>query len=96
MYEDKYDYEKIIKSLKIKYGWGLGILTSIDEFESNDEYFSNPQTEEDYVLQFHTFLKDKQVGNLRGRMNNQHSLRLGSWNVGNQVDAPTSIYNKLY
>jgi len=96
MYEDTYDYKKIIKSLNNKFGWGLGVINSIDEFESNEEYFFNPATDEDYIIQFHIFLKDKEVNNLRGKFNNRQSLKLGKWNFGNQVDAPVSIYNKLY
>ena len=39
MYEDRFDYDKILKTLKDTYGWGFGVISSIDEFESNDEYF---------------------------------------------------------
>ena len=96
MYEDRFDYDKILKVLKDNYGWGFGVISSIDEFESNDEYFIDPQSDDDYIDQFNVFLKDKQVGKMRGKLNNTHSLRLGKWKLGYQVNNPTSIYNKLY
>jgi hypothetical protein len=94
MLKDRFDYDKIIKLMKT-YGWGLGVVTSIDEFEENTEYFLNPQNEDDYIEQFHIFLTDKSSNRLRGQFRNDHSLRLGKWKLGIQVDKPTSIYNKL-
>lgn len=95
MFEDKFDYDKIIENLKKKYGWGLGVISHIDEFEQNSEYFLNPQDDFDYVDQFHIYLTDKNLNRLRGRFKNDPSLRLGKWKLGFQVDKPTSIYNKL-
>ena len=94
-YEDKFDYSKIIRILKKSHGWGFGIVSSIEEFEDNQEYFLNPIDENDYAEQFHIFLTDKETGQLRGQFNNKHSLRLGKWKIGNQVASPVSIYNKL-
>ncbi len=96
MQEDMFDYEKILRTLKNSYGWGLGVITSIDEFESNEEYFLDPKSEEDYIDQFNVYLKDKQVGKERGKLDSTPSLRLGKWKLGYQVDKPTSIYNRLY
>jgi hypothetical protein len=42
-YPDQFDYDRIISILKKTHGWGFGIIDSIDEFESNEEYFKNPQ-----------------------------------------------------
>lgn len=94
-YQDKFDYDRIILILKKTHGWGFGIISSIDEFENNSEYFLNPEDENDYAEQFHIFLTDKETGQLRGEFNNKHSLRLGKWKIGNQVASPVSIYNKL-
>ena len=95
MFEEKFDYDRIIRILKKTYGWGLGVVTSIDEFETNTEYFLNPQNDDEYIEQFNIFLTDKTKNRLRGDFRNDHSLRLGKWKLGIQVDKPTSIYNKL-
>lgn len=94
-YQDSFDYDQIINTLKKTHGWGFGIISYTDEFESNSEYFLNPQNENEYIEQFHIFLTDKTTGQLRGEFNNKHSLRLGKWKTGIQVAAPVSIYNKL-
>lgn len=96
MMDDKFDYQRIIQILKKTYGWGIGIITSIDEFENNPDYFSNPQTDDDYIEQFNIYLTDKIANRSRSKLNNTPSLRLGKWKLGIQVDSPTSIYNKLY
>ncbi len=96
MLEDKFDYDSILQSLRKIYGWGNGVLSFIDEFESNGEYFLDPQSDDEYIEQFNIFLRDKQINKIRGKLNNTHSLRLGKWKLGYQVDSPTSIYNKLY
>ena len=96
MFEDKFDYDRIITILKKNYGWGLGVVTNIDEFENNSEYFQNPQSDDEYIEQFHVYLSDKQADRLRGKLNNTPSLRLGKWKLGIQADKPTSIYNRLY
>lgn len=94
-YQDKFDYDTIISIMKKSYGWGMGVISFIDEFENNEEYFSNPDNDHDYSIQFNIFLTDKQTGQLRGEFNNKQSLRLGKWKTGFQVAAPVSIYNKL-
>lgn len=66
MYEDKFDYDKIIRVLRKTHGWGMGVLTSVDSFESNEEYFLNPENDEEYISQFHIYLTDMQSGRLRG------------------------------
>jgi len=91
-----FDYERILRILKNTYGWGDGILTSIDEFESNQEYFLNPQDDDQYIEQFHIYLTDKKLNRFRNMFNNNLNLRLGEWKTGFQVKNPTSIYNKLY
>jgi hypothetical protein len=96
MYEEKYNYDKILKSLKKTYGWGIGVINQIDNFESNDEYFENPIDDDDYIIKFNVYLNDLKTGKMRGQFNNTHALRLGKWKTGHQVDNPTSIYNKLY
>ncbi len=96
MFDEKFDYDRIITILKKTYGWGLGIVSFIDEFESNTEYFLDPKSEDEYIEQFHIFLSDKQVNKLRGNINSTTDLRLGKWKLGIQVDKPTSIYNRLY
>jgi len=93
MMEDKYDYERIIKDLKGR-GWGFGIISSVDDFEANDQYFTNPNSDDEYADQFHVYLTDLQTGQLRGRFNNKQSLRLGTWQHGIQVNTPVSIYNQ--
>lgn len=96
MFEDKYDYAKIVDILRKNYGWGIGILSSIDEFESNEEYFTYPESDYEYAEEFNVYLQDVKVDKMRGKLNNTSSLRLGNWQTGIQVDKPTSIYNKLY
>ena len=96
MYEEKYDYRKILRVLKDRFGWGLGVITFIDEFESNDEYFLNPQSEDDYIIQFDRFLKDKRINRIVGKFNNTHPILLGKWKMDYEVTRPESIYNKLY
>ena len=94
-YQDKFDYDRIISILKKCHGWGFGIINSIDEFESSDEYFLNPIDDNDYAEKFHIFLTDRQTGQLRGGIQNRSNLRLGKWKTGFQVNQPISIYNKL-
>lgn len=94
-YQDKFDYDRIIQILKKSHGWGFGIISSIEEFEDNTEYFLSPQNDDEYAEQFHIFLTDRMTGRLRGQFRNDHSLRLGKWKIGNIVAAPVSIYNKL-
>ncbi len=94
MFEDKYDYDKIIRMLKKTHGWGFGVIQSIDDFESNVEYFIDPVDENDYVEQFHIYLTDLKCGRLRGQFNNDSKLRVGHWNKGIQVSKPTSIWNQ--
>lgn len=96
MFEDKYDYTKIVDILRNNYGWGNGIIASIDDFESNDQYFTFPDTDDEYAEEFNIYLKDVQVGRMRGKLNTTPALRLGKWKLGYQVDNPVSIYNKLY
>ena len=93
MMEDKYDYERIIKELKGR-GWGFGIISSVDDFEENDQYFFNPNNDDDYAEQFHVYLTDLQTGQLRGEFNNKTSLKTGKWQHGIQVNTPVSIYNQ--
>jgi hypothetical protein len=95
MFIDNYDYDKIITILKKKYGWGMGVINFTEDFESNTEYFFEPKSDLDYAEQFNIFLSDMEQGKMRGEFQNNHSLRLGKWKIGNQVDKPTSIYNKL-
>ena len=94
MFEDKYDYYKIIRMLKKTHGWGFGVIQSIDDFESNVEYFIDPVDENDYVEQFHIYLTDLKCGRLRGQFNNDSKLRVGHWNKGIQVNKPTSIWSQ--
>ena len=94
MYEDKFDYENIIKYLKNTHGWGDGVLTYIDGFESNEEYFKNPQNDADYSLQFNVYLTDLEADRLKGEFNTSaNNLKVGKWKMGINVNAPTSIYN---
>jgi hypothetical protein len=94
MFEDKYDYDKIIRILKKVHGWGFGIITNIDEFESNTDYFSNPMDENDYAEQFHIYLTDLKCKRLRGEFNNDTKLRTGKWKIGMPVYNPVSIFNQ--
>lgn len=91
-----FDYERILRILKKTYGWGNGVLASVDDFESDEEYFLNPKDDDQYVEQFNIYLTDKNLNRLRNKFNNNQSLRLGKWKTGFQVENPTSIYNKLY
>lgn len=95
MFDNGYDYDKIIRILNKTHGWGQGVYDLIDDFENNEEYFIDPIDEHDYVEQFHIFLTDRECGRLRGEMNRNFSLRLGKWKLGIPVKNPTSIYNKL-
>lgn len=96
MFNEKFDYERIVRILKKTYGWGMGILTYIDDFESNSEYFKDPQSDDDYIEQFNIYLSDKRVNRERGKFNNITNIKLGKWKLSTQVDNPVSIYNKLY
>lgn len=96
MFSEDFDYDKIIKILRKSYGWGMGIITKIDEFEGNQEYFLDPQNDDDYIEQFNIFLKELSSNRLRGKFNNTQSLKMGKWKLGPNVNYPTSIYNKLY
>lgn len=95
MMEEKFNYDHIISILKKSHGWGFGVISSIDEFESNPEYFLNPDNDNDYAEQFHIFLTDKETGQMRGQFQNKHSLKQGNWKASVSVNSPTSIYNKL-
>lgn len=94
MFEEKYDYDKIIRIIKKTHGWGFGIINKIDDFETNNEYFKDPIDEHDYVEQFHIYLTDLECGRLRGEFNNDPKLRLGRWKTGIQVNKPISIYSQ--
>lgn len=95
MFEDRYDYDRIISILKKTHGWGFGIINNIDDFEANPEYFSDPIDDNDYAEKLHIYLTDLETGQLRGRFNNKQSLTQGKWKLGIQVPSQTSIYNKL-
>ena len=94
MFEDKYDYDRIIKILKKSHGWGSGVINDIDDFESNEEYFLNPVDDNMYAEMFHIYLTDKQCKRLRGEFNNDSKLRLGRWKTGIQVNKPFSVWNQ--
>ena len=83
MFEEKYDYEHIIRILKKSHGWGFGIISSIDDFESS-EYFKDPLDDNYYAEQFHIYLTDKELDNKR--TDTPHSIKSAT---------PTSIYDKL-
>lgn len=87
-YQDKFDYDRIISILKKSHGWGFGVISNIDSFEDNEEYFLNPEDNNDYAEQFHIYLTDMENGQLRGRFNNKTSLKNQSFNY-------PSFYNKL-
>lgn len=89
------DYKKIQNDLHSTYGWGSGSMSLISEFEGNDEYFQNPVDERDYVDQFHIFLHHLFSNRLRGKSNNDQSIRLGTWSTGVKVSSPINYYNKL-
>ena len=94
MYEDRFDYQNIIKYLKKTHGWGDGVLTYFDEFESNEDYFKNPQNDAEYSTQFNVYLTDLQAGRLKSEFNTSaNNLRVGKWQMGINVSSPTSIYN---
>lgn len=86
MYEDKYNYDHIISILKKSHGWGLGVISSIDEFENNSEYFLDPGDDNDYAEKFHIYLTDKKTGFMRGDYNRKYSIKANNL---------TSFYNKL-
>lgn len=94
MFEEKFDYDKIIRIIKKTHGWGFGIINNIDDFEANSEYFKDPIDEHDYVEQFHIYLTDLECGRLRGEFNNDTKLRVGRWKTGIQVNKPISIYSQ--
>lgn len=95
MLEDKFDYDVIIKIMKGTYHWGFGVISYIDDFEANPEYFLNPEDNNDYANQFHIYLSDMETGQLRGTFQNKHKLNLGKWRLGTQVANPVSIYSKV-
>ncbi len=94
MFEEKYDYDKIISILKKTHGWGFGVLQSIDAFESDDEYFKDPIDDNDYAEQFHIYLTDLETGRLRGQINRDSKIRVGLWNKQISVNNPRSIWNQ--
>ena len=94
MFEDRYDYDRIITILKKTHGWGFGVINDIDEFESNEEYFLDPIDDNMYAEMFHIYLTDKKCGRLRGQYNNDSKLRVGRWKTGVQVNKPISIWSQ--
>lgn len=94
MFEDKYDYDKIIRMTKKSHGWGFGVINKIDGFEDNEEYFKDPIDENDYVEQFHIYLTDLECGRLKGGFINDRNLRVGHWNKGVEVNSPRSIWSQ--
>lgn len=90
-----FDYEKVLKLLRGNYGWGMGSMINVEDFEDNEEYFKNPSNEDEYVDQFHSYLTDLKHGELRDKFRNRTSLRVGEWQRGVRVIRPTSIYNKF-
>lgn len=94
MFENRYDYDRIITILKKTHGWGFGVINDFDEFESNEEYFLDPQDDNMYAEMFHIYLTDKQCGRLRGEHNNDSKLRVGLWKTGIHVNKPRSIWSQ--
>jgi len=92
---DKFNYDHIIRTMQKNHGWGNGWVTQTSDFESNSEYFLNPQNDNEYAEQFHIYLTDLQTGQMRGGFQNKHNLRLGKWRLGTQVDRPVNWYSKL-
>lgn len=90
----EFDYDRIIKMMKKIHNWGLGIVSSIEDFEKNDEYFKQPIDENDYVEQFHIYLTDLEGGRLRNQFNNNTKLRVGKWKIGPIVNHPNSIWSQ--
>ena len=92
MQENVFNYDHIIRILKKSHGWGgAGALAQVDDFESNKEYYLNPDNDNDYAEQFHIYLTDMETGQLRGEFNNDTLMRVG----GKQIANPISIYNQL-
>jgi hypothetical protein len=95
MFEEKYDYDKIVNILKKTHGWGFGVINFTEDFEENPNYFKSPIDDNDYVEQFHIFLTDLEIGKMRGEFDTTtQGLRLGKWKIGNQVNNPVSFYSK--
>lgn len=94
MFEDKYDYDKIIRMIKKSHGWGFGVIQKTDDFEDNEEYYKDPIDENDYVEQFHIYLTDLECGMLKGGFINDRNLRVGNWNKGVGVNNPRSIWSQ--
>lgn len=93
-FQDRFDYDRIILILKKTKGWGFGIISSIDEFENNQEYFLNPQNEDEYAEQFHIFLTDKINGSLRGKFINNPSINFGNFRGQPHLNKPSNWYGK--
>jgi hypothetical protein len=80
-----FNYDSILLKLK-SHGWGMGSMTSTNDFESNGEYFLNPQNDDEYADQFHIYLTDRYYHRLRGDFQVTDKLNNSS---------PVSFYNKL-
>jgi hypothetical protein len=95
MMDNKFNYDHIIRTMVKNHGWGNGCIDYVNDFESNSEYFLNPQNDNEYAEQFHIYLTDLQTGQLRGQLQNKHNLRQGKWKLGTQVNRQVNWYSKL-
>lgn len=94
-YDNKFNYDHIIRTMVKTHGWGNGCIDYVNDFESNSEYFLNPQNDNEYAEQFNIYLTDLQTGQLRGQLQNKHNLRQGKWKLGTQVNRQVNWYSKL-
>ena len=91
---NKYNYDKIIRILNKSFGWGLGASLKIEDFENNKDYFQNPKNDDDYVIQFNSYLTDVELGKLISDIGRNSTLRVGDWHRGFHVVRPYPYYNK--
>jgi len=55
--EEKIDIDNVLRIMKHNHGWGDAIMNRIEDFE-NSSYYKNPETDNEYVGMFHSYLMD--------------------------------------
>ena len=59
-YSEIFNYKYIINTLCNEYGFGNAISNEIDNFEKST-YYNNISNDNDYILQFNTYLINKDI-----------------------------------
>lgn len=93
-WNEKWDYGTILRNLKKNWGWGNGCRQYFSEFESNDEYFLEPENSWEYTQQFHIYLTDLNLNRLRNKFNQNKKLRVGFFKNMVSVVPTKNIWNQ--